>query len=165
VKRFVFLFGFLVVATGVAAAGVGVSPAELSFELSEGEVQQKQVVLYNLQEGDAAFSVYGGKMVSFLPASGVVEGRGSVAVVVEMNAADVSSGAYEDAFTAALAPDAGGVSLAVGSQVPVHVRVIDAGGVNFFVGVLLMLTIVAVGVGLYAVMIRMRAVKEWLKTS
>jgi hypothetical protein len=165
VKRFVFLLGFLVAAASVSASGIGVSPAELAFEIVEGEVQRKQVMLYNLQEGDAAFSVYGGKMVSFLPASGVVEGRGSVAVVVEMNAADVSSGAYEDAFTAALAPDAGGVSLAVGSQVPVRITVTEAGGVNMLVGVLLMLVIVAVGVAGYAVMVRMRVVKEWLKTS
>jgi hypothetical protein len=85
-KPFFLFFILLITVMEANAAGIGIAPAELNFNLEKGKKQQKELTVYNLENHEVDFNVYSNANFLEFSYNGIVEGNGMEKIIVEANA-------------------------------------------------------------------------------
>jgi len=80
--KFLLFFIFLILSVNVTAAGIGVAPAELNFNVENGKKQQKEITIYNLEDKEVQFEVQSnGDFLDFYH-NGIIDGSGMEKILV-----------------------------------------------------------------------------------
>ncbi|MBS3133064.1 hypothetical protein J4470_02960 [Candidatus Woesearchaeota archaeon] len=146
---FLLPFLFLSLVISVEAAGIGVAPAELSFNIEKGKSQQKELTLYNLEDRETEFEVRGNADFLEFYHNGIIEPFGNEKITVKANAANLKEGNYgKNIYIIASSSDSG-VSLKLGAAVKANVNVFTNSATNFLTGIITSASIVAAGLLAY----------------
>jgi len=148
-RLFLLFFILLVFVVEVSAAGIGVAPAELNFNVEKGKKQQKEMTVYNLEDSEVHFDVY--SKANFLEFfhNGIIEGSGMEKIIVEVNANKLKEGTYKESIYVTASNGASGIKLNLGTAVKVSVHVFTVDKVNMIVGILTSITIIVLGMLIY----------------
>ena len=145
-----FLFLFLVIlGVNVHAAGIGVVPAELNFEIEKGKNQQKELTLYNLENNEMKFEVNSNSDYLQFRHDGHVRPNEDSKITVEVISDNLDEGTYSEYVYVTTSNSASGVKFNLGAAVKTSVHVYDASKPDRLVGILISIAIVVFGVILY----------------
>jgi len=164
---FVYYFRFFVLAAAiipiaivvinsqtVAAAGFGVSPSKLEFVVEKGSEASRQLIIYNTGKEAAKFTARSSnpETAQVLPEKGTIRGEGTalVTVIARGIKRDKEGKSEEEIIINFNNPNSNadkGVSLSLGTAVPVRLQVLEGAhrSANVFVGMALSASIVLTG--------------------
>ena len=151
--RWAFLF--LMLAADANATGIGVVPAELDFELEEGERLQKTLTVYNLGEEAIEFEVSSPAGYLQFYHNDSVSANGTEKITVEAVTAGLEEGNHLTTIYVMTVNGGAGVKFNLGTAVKAGVTVINPSRINPVIGVLISLTIVVVGMLVYFAVTRL----------
>ncbi|MBI2663859.1 hypothetical protein HYX10_00770 [Candidatus Woesearchaeota archaeon] len=168
--KLMLMLVFLLCAIEVSAAGIGVAPAELNFNLEKGNKQQKELTIYSLEDHRINFQVSSDAEFLRFYHSGIVEGSGSEKIIVELDSGRMKAGEHEETIYITSSNGAAGVKLNLGTAVKANANVADANKLNAAAGIITSLTIVMAGLLLYfsnavnKIMQLKARLAKWLRT-
>ncbi|MAG15478.1 hypothetical protein CMO88_00280 [Candidatus Woesearchaeota archaeon] len=148
-KPFFLFFILLITVMEANAAGIGIAPAELNFNLEKGKKQQKELTVYNLENHEVDFNVYSNANFLEFSYNGIVEGNGMEKIIVEANAEKLKEGQYEKHIYITASNGASGIKLNLGTAVKVNVQVFKINKLNTIVGILTTFAIIVLGMLAY----------------
>ncbi len=146
----------LLLATTASASGIGVTPAELSFNIEKGKTQQRELAVYNL--GDSAFELDVTSDSDFLRFShtGRISANGKGKVVVEADAKKLKEGVRSGSIYITAGSQSSGVRLNLGTAVKANVEVFTLKKTSAVTGTITSSAIVLFGLLAYLAAERLR---------
>ncbi len=149
-KPATFLLAFLLLASCVAAAGIGVTPAELSFNIEKGKRQQRELTVYNLDDKELEFEAQSDAAFIQFYHEGVIEPESGSKITVEADATKLKTGKHTATIYITTKSNNQGVGIRVGTAIEATVEVFSHNEPNFLVGILISVMIVASGLAIYS---------------
>ena len=140
-----YCFALLLASLPVMATGIGVAPAELIFSIEEGEVQRRELTVYNLDDGPLEFEVESRDPFLRFQHGGAIDPQGSSKVIVEADAKLLKGGDHVGYVQVFRSNGLDGVQLKIGTVVKARVSVIPVDKASVIVGMALFFSIVILG--------------------
>ena len=116
-RLFLFFLFFLFLAQDVWAMGIGVAPSELSFEVEQGQVQSRELTVYNLKEVPSKVHIETGSDLLKFFYNDSIAGGGSGKVVASLDSRDAEPGNYSGKIYVSLGDSSSSVEVRVGTAV------------------------------------------------
>jgi len=148
-KLFLLLFFSLIFITEVKAAGIGIAPGELNFNVERGRTQQKELTIYNLENQEIEFEVSSSADFLEFYHNGILEASGVDKIIVEAATGNLKEGSYNELIYITSSNGASGVKLDLGVAVKANVLVYSTEKANTFFGLIISISIVFVGLLIY----------------
>jgi len=145
---------FLLVCMNVQAAGIGVSPSEVVFNLEKGKKQQREIIVYNLEDSPIQVEVDSDRKYLDFYHNGEIEGQGYDIILIEADGAMLEEGNHSGIVYITVAGQGSGVMLRVGAAVKTTVNVIQTEKVNWRMGLLTTLLVFVTGMFLFLLIIK-----------
>jgi len=152
--KLMILLVFLLISMNVQAAGIGVSPSELVFNIEKGKKQQREVMVYNLEDATVNVQVNSDSPYLEFYYNGVIEGQGNDLVVIEVDGTDLKEGNHSGTVYITAAGQGSGVLLSVGAAVKTRVNVFQTEKIDWRMGLLTTLAVFAGGMLLFLLIVK-----------
>ncbi len=139
----------LLLSTAATAAGIGVAPAELSFNIEKGKTQQRQLTVYNLENGEVELEAASDSDFLKVYHSGSIGANAREKITVEANAKGLKKGSYNGSIYVTAKNQGSGVRLNLGTAVKAHVNVFTTRETSAIIGLITSASIVLAGLLAY----------------
>ncbi len=139
----------LLLATTASAAGIGVTPAELNFNIEKGKTQQHELTVYNLENNEVELDVTSDSDFLKFSHGASISANGKEKITVEADAKKLRQGSYSKNIRITTSSPAKGVRLNLGTAVKASISVFTTNKNSVAVGILTSAAIVLSGLLAY----------------